>query len=276
LPPEERLSSIEYLAWFTLGEVEEHDRNWAAAWQAWQRAREAVDRLRNSLGGEDLRISFLKDKVEVYENLVWLWMNRLSGMEQSPGPPAALTLVQEAKSRSLADLLETPVPAGARASLKDGFTPLRTELASLYRRIESAMLANGASEAQVRQLARQAHEMEEAMTERLRDQRRTGSSAGADGARTAPGSEGHDVQSALPKDSQLVEYFAVRGRYIAALVTRRKIEFVELGSVEPVISQVRLARFQLSKFRLGREYAEKFARGFRTPSASTSEGCMTS
>jgi CHAT domain-containing protein len=259
LPPEERLSSIEYLAWFTLGEVEEHDRNWAAAWQAWQRARAAVDRLRNSLGGEDLRISFLKDKVEVYENLVWLWMNRLSGTEQGPTAPAALTLVQEAKSRSLADLLETPAPAGARASGKDGFAPLRTELASLYRRIESAMLASGASEAQVRHLAKQAHEMEETMTERLREQRQAGSEAAADGARTAPGSAGHDVQSALPKDSQLVEYFAVRGRYIAALVTRRKIEFVELGPVEPVIAQVRLARFQLSKFRLGKEYAEKFA-----------------
>ncbi len=259
LPPEERLSSIEYLAWFTLGEVEEHDRNWLPAWEAWQRAREAVDRLRNSLGGEDLRISFLKDKVEVYENLVWLWMNRLSGTEHGPTPRLALALLQEAKSRSLADLLETPASGAARAGVKDEFAALRMELASLYRRIESAMLASGATEAQVRHLARQAREMEETMADRLRDERLEISRPAAEGVRAASGREGSDVQSALPKEAQLVEYFAVRGHYVAALVTHRHVEFVELGPVEPVIAQVRLARFQLTKFRLGREYAEKFA-----------------
>ena len=259
LPPEERLSSIEYLAWFTLGEVEEHDRNWMAAWEAWQRAREAVDRLRNSLGGEDLRISFLKDKVEVYQNLVWLWMNRLSGEEHGPTPPMALTLLQEAKSRSLADLLETPAPHAAKGAISDEFAVLRTELASLYRRIESAMLASGASEAQVRHLAKQARDMEESMAERLREQHRAKGSSGGFGARATAGTVGQDVQSALPKDSLLLEYFTVRGRFIAALVTRRQVQFVELGPIEPVTAQVRLVRFQLSKFRLGKEYAEKFA-----------------
>lgn len=265
LPPEERLPSIDYLAWFTLGEVEENQGHWMAAWDAWQRTREAVDRLRNSLGGEDLRISFLKDKVEVYQNLIWLWMSRLSGSGEGPSPLDVLALLQEAKSRSLADLLDTPAAEGVKET-GDATAGLRAELASLYRRIESAMLGSHTSEAEVRNLTRQARETEELMAVRLREQGRRQEAVPRE-RRAAPGksgqgassSAGSDVQHALPKNSQLVEFFAIRGKYIAALVTQRRIEFVELGPVDAVTEKVRLARFQLAKFRLGKDYLERFA-----------------
>lgn len=261
LPAEERLPSIDYLAWFTLGEVEEKQGHWMAAWEAWQRTREAIDRLRNSLGGEDLRISFLKDKVEVYENLIWLWMSRLSGSGEGPAPREVLALLQEAKSRSLADLLDTSLAGGLNKS-GDITLELRAELASVYRRIESAMLGSSISPAEIRNLTRQARQTESNLTERLREQRRkqdalpsarhSASHVGAD-----PGPS--DVQRSLPKNSQLVEFFSIRGRYVAAVVSQRRMEFVELGPTDSVIAKVRLARFQLSKFRLGKEYLERFA-----------------
>jgi tetratricopeptide (TPR) repeat protein len=261
VPPEERLPSIDYLAWFTLGEVEERQGHWVAAWEAWQKTREAVDRLRNSLGGEDLRISFLKDKVEVYENLVWLWMSRLSGTGEGPTPRGALALLQEAKSRSLADLLDTTSDNGPRQA-SDPTAELRAGLVSLYRRIESAMLSSNTSETEVRSLTRQARGAEDALAERLHEQKRERASSHG-GRRTARQgtffSGDHDVQSALPKNAQLVEFFAVRGRYVAALVSQRRIEFVELGPVDVVVEKVRLVRFQLSKFRLGKEYLDRFA-----------------
>lgn len=261
VPPLERLPSIDYLAWFTLGEVEEHQGHWMAAWDAWQKTREAVDRLRNSLGGEDLRISFLKDKVEVYENLIWLWMSRLSGTGEGPEPRSVLALLQEAKSRSLADLLDTSSAEGMKLA-GDPTAELRAGLASLYRRIESAMLGSNTSEAEIRHLTRQARETEESLTERLNEQRRAQESFPVDRRAAsqiafAPGAP--DVQRALPKNSQLVEFFAVRGRYVAALVSQRRIEFIELGPVDVVAEKVRLARFQLSKFRLGKDYLERFA-----------------
>ena len=261
LPAEERLPSIDYLAWFTLGEVEEKQGHWMAAWDAWQRTREAVDRLRNSLGGEDLRISFLKDKVEVYENLIWLWMNRLSGAGEGPSPRAVLALLQEAKSRSLADLLDT-TSAGGLKKAGDLTLELRTELASLYRRIESAMLGSSTSQAEVRNLTRQARETEITLTERLQDQRRKQESRPSQrhvSSQGAAESGAYDLQRSLPKNSQLVEFFAIRGRYVAAVVSQRKMEFVELGPADAVTEKVRLARFQLSKFRLGKEYLERFA-----------------
>jgi CHAT domain-containing protein len=261
VPPEERLPSIDYLAWFTLGEVEERQGNWVAAWEAWQKTREAVDRLRNSLGGEDLRISFLKDKVEVYENLVWLWMSRLSGSGEGPTPRGVLALMQEAKSRSLADLLDTSSDDGFRQT-GDPTAELRAGLVSLYRRIESAMLSSNASEAEVRSLTRQAREAEAALAERLNEQKREQASASGKQRAVSRGaffSGDHDVQHALPKNAQLVEFFAVRGRFVAALVSNRRIEFVELGPVDVVVEKVRLVRFQLSKFRLGKEYLDRFA-----------------
>jgi CHAT domain-containing protein/tetratricopeptide (TPR) repeat protein len=259
--PEERLPSIDYLAWFTLGEVEERQGHWVAAWDAWQKTREAVDRLRSSLGGEDLRISFLKDKVEVYENLIWLWMSRLSGSGEGPSPRNALALLQEAKSRSLADLLDSTSEGGPKGA-GDPAEELRVVLASLYRRIESAMLASNTSQAEVRNLTRQAREAESTLVERLSEQRREYASSSGEGQTASQGafvSGAHDVQRALPKNSQLVEFFAVRGRYVAAVVSRRRIEFVELGPVDDVAEKVRLVRFQLSKFRLGKEYLERFA-----------------
>jgi len=261
LPPEERLPSIDYLAWFTLGEVEEHQGHWMAAWDAWQKTREAVDRLRNSLGGEDLRISFLKDKVEVYENLIWLWMSRLAGTGEGPAPRSVLALLQEAKSRSLADLLDTTSEGGQKQA-GDVTLELRAELASLYRRIESAMLGSNTSQTEVRNLTRHAREAEDALAERLGEQKREHVSS--PGGRRAASQDAfaagaHDVQRALPKNSQLVEFFAIRGRYVAAVVSQRRMEFIELGRVDVVAEKVRLARFQLSKFRLGKEYLERFA-----------------
>ncbi len=261
LRAEERLPSIDYLAWFTLGEVEENQGHWMAAWDAWQRTREAVDRLRNSLGGEDLRISFLKDKVEVYESLIWLWMSRLSGNGLGPTARDVLALLQEAKSRSLADLLDTTAADGL-AKAGDVAVALRAELASLYRRIESAMLGSNTSAAEVRNLTRQARGTEDLLAGRLREQRRTQASSPGGRQAASQGANGlgaSDIQRSLPKNSQLVEFFAIRGKYVAAVVSQRRIEFVELGQVAAVAEKVRLARFQLSKFRLGKEYLERFA-----------------
>jgi hypothetical protein len=139
---------------------------------------------------------------------------------------------------------------------------LRAELASLYRRIESAMLGSHTSEAEVRNLTRQARAAEELLTGRMREQTRTQASAPRERRASSSGASspgGNDVQHALPKNSQLVEFFAIRGKYVAALVTQRRIEFVELGPVDAVAEKVRLARFQLAKFRLGKEYLERFA-----------------
>lgn len=261
LPAEERLPSIDYLAWFTLGEIEERQGHWIAAWEAWQRTREAIDRLRNSLGGEDLRISFLKDKVEVYENLIWLWMSRFSGSGEGPSPGEVLALLQEAKSRSLADLLDTSLAGGLNKS-GDITLELRAELASLYRRIESAMLGSSSSAVELRNLTRRARQTERNLTERLVEQRRSQDALPSlrhSSSHAAPGAGPSDLQRCLPKNSQLVEFFSIRGTYVAAVVSHRRMEFIELGPTDSVIAKVRLVRFQLSKFRLGKEYVERYA-----------------
>src|SRR5579871_5621056 len=64
--------SLRFHVNFVLGQVEEQLENWAGAWTAYQDARRQIESLRSRLWGDELKISILKDKLEVYEALVWL------------------------------------------------------------------------------------------------------------------------------------------------------------------------------------------------------------
>ena len=70
---------------------------------AYRRAREAVEQLRGKLRGEELKIAFFENKLEVYENLVDLCLRRQDGLEE------AFAYIEEAKSRALMDLLQQSV-----------------------------------------------------------------------------------------------------------------------------------------------------------------------
>jgi tetratricopeptide (TPR) repeat protein len=59
-----------YQAEFLMGEIERASGRADAAYQSYRRAREAVERLRGNLRGEELKIAFFENKLEVYENLV--------------------------------------------------------------------------------------------------------------------------------------------------------------------------------------------------------------
>ncbi|MGO8772326.1 hypothetical protein, partial [Mycobacterium sp.] len=63
----ERLDSptLLYQAEFLLGEIERVTGNEDAAYGAYCRARAAVERLRSSLRGEELKIAFFENKLEV-------------------------------------------------------------------------------------------------------------------------------------------------------------------------------------------------------------------
>ena len=64
--------STRYQAFFVLGQVEEALGNSGRAREAYERTHAGLEGLRSHLSGEELKISFLKDKLAVYESLVWL------------------------------------------------------------------------------------------------------------------------------------------------------------------------------------------------------------
>jgi tetratricopeptide (TPR) repeat protein len=65
-----------YQAEFLMGEVERTTGNEDAAYEAYRRARVAIEGLRSSLRGGELKIAFFENKLEVYENLVDICLRR--------------------------------------------------------------------------------------------------------------------------------------------------------------------------------------------------------
>ena len=74
----------------------------------------------------------------------------------------------------------------------------------------------------------------------------------------------NDIQSALPPDSVLLEYFIARGEIHACIVSREHVRVRNLVPVVRVRETFRLLQFQLSKFRLGDEYLQRFAAPLRS------------
>jgi CHAT domain-containing protein len=66
------------------------------------------------------------------------------------------------------------------------------------------------------------------------------------------------LQASLPEDATLVEYFSARDRLVAAVVTRKEIRILPVTVLSRVAHFLQLLRFQLSKFRMGNEYVQRF------------------
>ena len=99
---------------FVRGQIGQAALEPAAAYEAYRRAQRSLETLRSSLRGEELKIAFMKNKLEVYEALVDLALERRGGGD---GVAEAFSYVEHAKSRSLQDLLlraATPATATAR------------------------------------------------------------------------------------------------------------------------------------------------------------------
>src|SRR6202035_1177299 len=109
-----------------------------AAHAAYLEAHRHMENLRSHLKAEEVKIAFLKDKLEVYEALVRMSLTR------GPEPAsleAAFTYVEEAKSRSLADLIAfrsqgLPASRKTEQAMADEVNTLRGELNWFARSIQ--------------------------------------------------------------------------------------------------------------------------------------------
>src|SRR5262249_52726265 len=93
---------LSYQAHFALGLIREAQGDRRAARDAFEQARLDLERLRGHLHTDDLKIAFLKDKLAVYESLVSMC---LEGEADAAAKEAAFGYIEQAKSRSLLDLI---------------------------------------------------------------------------------------------------------------------------------------------------------------------------
>jgi CHAT domain-containing protein len=248
---------LEYQAHCLMGQVQEALGKPGAAQGAYESAQRRLEMLRSSLQREDLKIAFMKNRFEVYESQVALCLEE---DRQAPGE-RVFSYIEQAKSRGLIDLLlqsvdrrppENPGSEGA-ARLRN----LREELNWYYHRIELEELrAETGARDRIRSMRQQALLGEEKLLRAVRELP-SDAVAGSSIRTTEPRSLA-EVQRQLAPDAILLEYYRARERLMACVVTRDRLEVVELGSASRARELVRRLQFQLSKFRLGMEYVRRF------------------
>ena len=257
---EERARAIDspilhYQACCFMGEIELLCGREESAYQSYQAARQALESLRSSLHREELKIGFMKNKLEVYEALIDLALRR---NRDRSGAEEALLYIEHAKSRSLLDVMSKGVsPQQAsntgQSELVRKIGDLREELNWYYHRIELEQLKpEEQSPQRISELQRKMREREEEFLRTLREAPTGTHDPAFLGGTRALGFE--DLRAALAPGVLLVDYFRLRDRILAALLTRDGLEIVPVSLVSRVSEQLRLLQFQLSKLRLGAEY----------------------
>jgi CHAT domain-containing protein/Tfp pilus assembly protein PilF len=260
----ERLSSVEtpelrYQANFLMGEILEASGEHKTAYDSYQRAREALETLRGNLRVEELKISFLKNRLEVYERIVRICLNdstRSRALEESFG------YIERAKSRSLAELLQhhgqgPPAVAPGQSGSLRRIREMREELNWYYRCIEIEQLrAERPAAERIETLQKLALSHEKKLMRALREVSLGEPAAGRNVQFAVPSLE--DVQACLPASAAIVEFFGLKEELIAAIVTHEQLEIIPVTTLSRVSHLLQMLHFQISKFRLDADYIRIF------------------
>lgn len=225
---------------------------------AYQRASVYLERLRNSIHGEDLKISFMKDRVGIYEALVGLSMKRRN---RAKAMAEIFEHVQQAKSRTLLDLLSTPrstfwlEPQGQTEHARK-IQELREELNWYFHKTEMAQLQQ-ASRHDLTELRTQSRRRERELAKLLREHVPPCDDEAA--FQFAVTLSIQQVRESLPADATILEYFQAHDQIVVLSLSRDRLQIVPLGDLSRISTSLELLQLQLSKARLDREYLATFA-----------------
>ncbi|MFZ1114043.1 MAG: CHAT domain-containing tetratricopeptide repeat protein [Candidatus Acidiferrales bacterium] len=260
-----RLASLEapavrYQAEFLMGQLQQAADDRPGAYDSYQKARAALETLRSTLRGEELKIAFMKNRLEVYERLAELCLNddsKHGAAEESFG------YMEMAKSRSLAELLvhhAQAIPAATDAGqsgLVRRIREMREELNWYYRRLEQEQLrATDPSPQRIEALQKQALAHENELLRAVRELPTPETALALNQQQTLASLE--STRARMSPETALVEYFAIKDEFVAAVLTREKLDIVSLTPVSRAVNLLRMLHFQMSKFHLGSTYTQEF------------------
>ena len=238
---------LRYQGHFLRGQVEHQDGNLQAAYSAYQAARSELESLRSSLRRDELKISFMKNKTELYEHLVDLCL------VQEPSGSAdeeAFGYIELAKSRSLTELIfqrthALPEAQPGQSELVHKIRELREELNWYQHRIEQEQLRPERNAAErIEQLRAGAQEREKSLLRVLGDLPQTESALSAATQGVVPLEA---IRSNLSGDATVLEYFFAGDRIIVSILTSGGLEVRPITTAPCSLEAMRLLRFQLGR-----------------------------
>ena len=249
--------NLTYQAHFVRGLIRDARGDTAGALQALQAAHADLEQLRTHLHAEGLKVAFLADKLAVYESLVTTCL--ALGPEQDH-KNAAFGYIEQAKSRSLADLIAfraaTLEPHVSGAESED-VSRLRHELNWHYRQLEfEEVNREKRSPERLAALRDRTASLEKQLSRSLDALRRTDAEFAALQSGAADPLE--EIRASLAPATILLEFYHARGRYYVCVLTRDALDVVELCEGEEIRKRISLLQFQLLKFRLQPAYLEQF------------------
>lgn len=242
-----------------LGRVHQQQNAQQAAYQAYRRAVEDLERIHSGFSVEPHRIAFLQDKLAPYEDLVLLCLK-----QPTPDDTAeAFQYVERAKSRALVDLLAQNLSGRVRCHDETGqklvaeLERLREELNWYYNRIhnhsltpspQSTALAARAWQ-EIHRLESQANQLMHEMRVRYTDYF---------SLRQVHSISLQSIFECLPPDGLLIEFYTARDTTLAFTLDQNHLRvYRNLMDGDQVRHWLESFRFQINKFRYGPDYAQR-------------------
>lgn len=227
------------------GEPEEAANEYAAAIHEMEEAR-------RGLWVEELKISFLQDKTEIYADAT-----RLSLKQHEVGGQDAFSWVQRAKSRSLLErLYEEPAnEPSCNIASQETIAEVRRNINAHYRQLEQVSGGARAPAGETLRALRTRIQEGERQLAHLWHKMQQESALAVPGVDFLPTQV---IQQTLPDDAVLVEFFPLGDRLHAWVLTRDSLNHVAGERIDRMGESFRLLQFQLSKLTLSAEYTAAF------------------
>ena len=246
---------LKHQAFLLMGQVHAASGNPTDAYSCFRASRHALETLRNNVRGQELKLAFLKNRLEVYEVLVDACLEKPSEASLKE----AFGYIEEAKSRILIDqMLRPAIEVGQNPQGEDArcIRDLRNELNWYYSLIELEQLkSEKRSPERVRRLEEQVRRRENDLVRLLRENSGNALQAGMPQLESVALEK---IRESIAADTVIVEYFQSGDRVLACLLDHDRLEIVPVTLASRLSNAIRLLKFQISKFRLGSEYTAAF------------------
>jgi CHAT domain-containing protein len=253
------LPVITYACYDGLGQIAQRRGQTETARAFYRQAIQAVEQLQATIGAEDYKIAFLSDKLRIYEAHILLCLQ--AGGEADLNE--AFATVEQAKSRALLDLLEREVSANVATAedeiLLAELNRLKRELNWFYNRLNGGQSgSHERSVAQMQVLTTAVTEREQALWQLLnRWQKRDLAALPNNPVWTVTLAA---LQTCLPPDTMVLEFFTTQDSILVFGVTARKNWSVQLSIATDLIADILgQFRFQMNKFTYGAAYSSRYA-----------------